>query len=104
MVEASRTTDTQRVLIKRVATRCSELIVHDIINGRGGSHDPENHCVPVLEILLDEEIRGISYVVMPALSSVTWSAQNTVGEVVDFTSQVLLVSHEYRRETLAISL
>ncbi len=58
--------------------------------------DASNHCVPVLEVIRDDERQEISYLVMPALRALGPMSFKTVNDVLEFTSQVLLVGFDVR--------
>ncbi|KAI0088664.1 hypothetical protein BDY19DRAFT_1057302 [Irpex rosettiformis] len=100
-VDATRKSDGQRVCIKRVGTFSIELLLLECLHGGAGKHDPGNHCVPVLDVIRDDERENVSYTVMPALQPVSSATFKTVGDVVDFTSQVLLGLNFLHSRTIA---
>lgn len=53
--------------------------------------DPKNHCVPVLDVFEDNENHNVSYIVMPFLRAVDDPPFETVGQVIDFVTQMVEV-------------
>ena len=60
--------------------------------------DPRNHCVPILDLIQDDEDPTVSYMIMPFLRSFDSPPFDTVADVVDFTDQIL----EVRQSFLAV--
>ncbi|KAI0088685.1 hypothetical protein BDY19DRAFT_1008061 [Irpex rosettiformis] len=100
-VYATRVSDGRPVCIKRVGSLSFELLSLKALHEDTGRFDPENHCIPVIEVFVDDERKEMSYIVMPALDPVSPSRFKRVSEVVEFTSQVLLGLHYMHRKKIA---
>lgn len=55
------------------------------------SSDPRNHCIPILELIQDDEDPSLSYMVMPFLRLMDDPPFDSVGDIVEFTNQILEV-------------
>jgi hypothetical protein len=53
--------------------------------------DPRNHCVPVLDLIQDDEDSDVSYMIMPLLRPMDDPPFEFVEEMVDYTDQILEV-------------
>lgn len=91
---ATRVSDNRHVCIKCVGTLSWELLLLNVLHEGAGQFDASNHCVPVLEAIRDDERQEISYLVMPALRALGPMSFRTVNDVLEFTSQVLLVGFD----------
>lgn len=92
LVDARRIADGKMVYIKRVQTDDGESSIASYLSGDPFQvEDPRNHSVPVLDYFKDDVEPSISYMVMPFLSSMNEPEFETVGEIVDFCSQMLEV-------------
>ena len=98
-IDATRVRDGLPVCIKRVAKFGFSHRLTSLLHERMNKFDLGNHCVPILDELQDplNDDRGpirspVTYVVMPVLRPVTPAIFKTIGDVVEFTSQLLLVS------------
>lgn len=98
-IDATRIRDGLPVCIKRVAKLGFSHRLTGILHEGANKFDPGNHCVPILDELQDplNDDRGpigslVTYLVMPVLLPVIPATFNTIGDVVEFTSQLLLVS------------
>lgn len=101
VVNAIRASDMRRVCIKRVTE--FELKLHTLLHEDTGKADPANHCVSILELISDNDEEGLLYLVMPALSRLDFSSFIHVRDVVEFTTQVLLVGNDNQKQTHAIN-
>ena len=54
--------------------------------------DPRNHCVPILDVIVDTEDPALSFIVMPFLRHVDDPPFDTVGSVLECMEQLLEVS------------
>ncbi len=90
-VYATRVADNLPVCIKRVGTLSEEIRFLRAFQGGYGKLDPANHCVPLLECFTDGKSGNMAYMVMPALHPVNSETLKTVGDLVEFISQMLLV-------------
>ncbi|KZV96338.1 kinase-like protein, partial [Exidia glandulosa HHB12029] len=91
IMDAVRTVDGLRVVIKRVPIRdgkCHEAEIMNIIHERDVDKDARNHCVPLLD---RRDYTGSTYslLVMPHLLPLDVIPFETVGEITDFVRQVL---------------
>ena len=62
-------------------------------DGSDSLQNPRNHCVPFLDAFRDPVIESIRYIVMPLLRPFDTPAFGAIGEVADFVTQLLEVSH-----------
>ena len=62
--------------------------------------DPANHSVPILDTFEDSVNKSISYLVMPFLRLTDNPRFEVVGEVLDFTDQLLEVRSGYNMTKL----
>jgi hypothetical protein len=53
--------------------------------------DPRNHCVPILDLIQDDEDPNVSYMVMPHLRPMENPPFESVEEVIDYADQILEV-------------
>jgi hypothetical protein len=53
--------------------------------------DPTNHCIPIIEVLTVPDVDDRIILVMPLLRSYDNPAFQTMGEAVDFFTQILEV-------------
>ena len=92
VIDARRVSDGKLVCIKRIRTESREGEIAALFSTEDMRRDPRNHCIPVLEILQDDEFPEISYLVMPFCRSMDNPPFNLVDDVLDFADQVLEVS------------
>ena len=90
-MDAVRTSDNTLVYIKHVPTDSDELKIALLLSATAVRDDPHNHCVPVLDHFEDETDRSMTFMVMPFLLSIDAPPFETVGQVVDFVTQMLEV-------------
>lgn len=95
VIDATRISDGRLVYIKAVLTNSEELRILRMLSQQDIKDDPRNHCVPLLDVLLDDEDPGVSYIVMPFLRLVDNPPFETIGDAVDFVGQILEVSGFY---------
>jgi hypothetical protein len=88
LVDATRISDGKLVYIKEVETGDMESRIAVMLSALD---DTTNHSVPILDTFVDNADESISYVVMPFLRLSDNPPFETVGEVVDFTDQILEV-------------
>lgn len=91
LVDATRMSDNKLVYIKRVTTGDKESSIACMLSSESLRNDSRNHSVPILDVFVDDEDPGLSYLVMPFLRYFNSPEFQTVGEVVDFVGQVLEV-------------
>ena len=94
MIDATRLSDGMIVALKRINTDvhpCEREIAQFFSSG-DIAHDPRNHCIPILEVLEPPDDSEIIILVMPLLRPFYEPPFYTVGEVVDFLTQIFEVS------------
>lgn len=78
-------------MIKRVRKGTTETSIAQFLSSEILRSDPDNHCVPILDIFCDESDPAIEYLVMPILKIFNSPPFYAVSEVVDFIKQTLEV-------------
>lgn len=63
----------------------------ELFSSNGRQEDPRNHCVPLLETLVDDCDEEHCFIVMPLLRSFGSPDFESVDEVIDFVHQALEV-------------
>lgn len=98
LMDATRVADGALVMLKRVAHSIhpDEVELTQFFSTEPVASDPRNHCVRLHEVLSVPGDEDISIMVLPFLSPFTHPPFRTVGEVVDFVSQILEVSSFHR--------
>ena len=91
MIDAIRTSDGQRVVLKRVERDTNEIRLAQLLQVEGCSEDPDNHCVPILEYFDDIEDQHLGFLVMPLLRCFDEPPFAYINEVLDFVYQTLTV-------------
>jgi hypothetical protein len=89
LVDATRIADGKLVYIKQIATGDEESRLMLMLNSH---EDPANHTVTILDTFVDTADETISYLVMPFLRLFDDPPFESIGEILDFTDQVLEVS------------
>jgi len=87
LIDATRIADGKLVYIKRVKTGGNEYNISKLLSEERHKH-AANHCVPILEILLDDEDATISYLVMPFLRLTDTPPFERVDDIVDLADQL----------------
>ena len=90
-MDATRISDGKLVLLKQVKSSSQELVIASLLSSEESRKDPRNHCVPILDIIVDTEDPSISYMVMPFLRHVDDPPFDTVGSVLECMEQLLEV-------------
>lgn len=91
MVDATRIVDEQLIYIKCVPSEGEELRIMNFFSEGNMRRRQRNHCVPLLDSFSDPDDPKIAYIVMPFLRPVDNPPFATVGDILDFTGQVLEV-------------
>ncbi|KAI0629617.1 kinase-like domain-containing protein [Trametes polyzona] len=86
LIDARRIRDNKLVAIKKIRKDSQES---NIAIRLASIKDPQNHCVPICEILPDPYQPGMSLLVMPYLRSCDDPEFVTVGDIVEFINQTL---------------
>ncbi|KAL6306741.1 hypothetical protein BKA93DRAFT_772601 [Sparassis latifolia] len=89
LIDATRICDGAPVYIKRVKTGDNESQIATMFSAPRLRTDPNNHCVPILEVFQDADDKTISYMVMPCLRFIDRPPFERVIDVVDFVDQLL---------------
>ena len=82
------------ICIKRLGKKTNELEIGRYLvpdSSSESSQDPNNHCVPILDAFKDPVHCDVSYIVMPLLRPFDDPEFGTIGEVIDFVTQLLEV-------------
>ncbi len=89
-MDAKRRSDNTLVAIKSVSKDTEELRITQFLSSL---RDPQNHCVPILEIVPDPFDSQRALLVMPYLRQCNNPEFYLVGEVIDFMQQTLEVRY-----------
>lgn len=89
VMDARRQLDNMAVAIKSVEKGCDEICIAQFL---ATLHDPQNHCIPVIDVLPDPFDAHLCLFVMPFLRPFDDPDFCTAGEVIDFVDQTLEVS------------
>lgn len=92
LIDATRMTDGRLVYIKRVRNNDPEYRIARWLSSGTNSADPRNHCVPLLDYIVDDDDTSLAYIVMPFLRPVNQPPFERVADIVDFVTQLLEVS------------
>ncbi|PSR73557.1 hypothetical protein PHLCEN_2v10476 [Hermanssonia centrifuga] len=99
LIDATRISDGQLVYMKRVRSGDAESTIARMLSSGRLSEDPRNHCVPILDYILDKDDPSIAYMVMPYLRLTDSPPFETVNDIIDFGSQIfegLVFIHEHQ--------
>ena len=89
-MDARRISDDKLVLIKQVVTGCQEEKIACFLSSPEMLQDPRNHCVPILDVVEDED-PTYSFMVMPFLRYVDDPPFERVQDVVQFCDEIFEV-------------
>ena len=92
IIDARRANDNLLVCIKRVSTKTHEVETAMLFSQPALRSDPRNHCIPILDVIPDEQDEYIAYLVMPFYRMMDDPPFELVDDVLDFADQVLEVS------------
>lgn len=92
LMDATRISDGKLVLLKRVKTSSPEIDIASFLSSKELRNDPRNHCVPVLDVIVDKD-PSLSYIVMPFLRYIDDPDFDTVGSILECADQFLEVEH-----------
>ena len=76
-----------------------ELDIHQYFSTEPIASHPQNHCVPVFDVLDVPDEPGTNIIVMPMLRASNDPPWDTVGELMAFIIQVAEVRDEYPPQT-----
>ena len=91
-MDATRISDGKLVSLKRVKSSSQEIVIASLLSSEELRSDPRNHCVPILDAIVDTEDPALSFIVMPFLRHVDDPPLDTVGSVLECMEQLLEVS------------
>ncbi|EKM49870.1 uncharacterized protein PHACADRAFT_154503 [Phanerochaete carnosa HHB-10118-sp] len=89
LIDAERIEDGKLVYIKAVSTGNDEIKIATMLSSPPLNSDIRNHCVPILDIIEDDNDPDVSLIVMPFLRLMDDPPFDTVDDVVDFVDQML---------------
>ena len=92
VLDARRLADGKLVLLKRVASSSPEIRIATYLSSEELRRDPRNHCVPILDVIVDRQDPSISFLVMPFLRWIDDPEFDTVGSILECIEQLLEVS------------
>jgi hypothetical protein len=90
LLDATRVSDGQHVFLKVIekSVHPYEAEIGQFFSTEPVASDPQNHCVPIYEVLQDPDDEDLLILVMPLLRLYFDPMFDTVGEVVEFLRQV----------------
>ncbi|CCL99642.1 uncharacterized protein FIBRA_01662 [Fibroporia radiculosa] len=90
VLDAIRISDNSVVTLKKISTTVHphEIEIAQYLSSEPLSADPDNHCVPILEVLQDPHEENVAILVMPLLRDCNDPEFHTFGEVVAFFHQL----------------
>ncbi|KAH9921526.1 kinase-like domain-containing protein [Epithele typhae] len=89
LMDARRISDRALVIFKKVKTESEEVKLATYLSSEPLRQDPNNHCVPILDVIVDEEDPAVSFLVMPYLRHINDPLFDTVGSILDCIGQLL---------------
>jgi hypothetical protein len=89
VIDAKRLSDGVLVMLKRVEKGTKEIEIGEFLSSEPVRSDPQNHCVPYLDVLSDHPEPEKAFIVMPLLRKYDSPEFHNVQEVLDFVNQVL---------------
>ena len=102
-MDATRISDKAAVILKKIEKTDHEFEVEIslYLSSESLRQDPQNHCVPVFDVLDVPDEPGTNIIVMPMLRASNDPPWDTVGELMAFIIQVAEVRDEYPPQTLS---
>lgn len=91
LVDATDKSSGRMVYIKELAADSEEHRIAQILRQEEWTSDPQNHCVPVLNIFKDPQDQELVYLVMPFLRPMCDPSFHQVKEIMEFADQILEV-------------
>ncbi|KAG8956902.1 hypothetical protein FRC03_010723 [Tulasnella sp. 419] len=89
LLDAERISDGKTVILKYVSVESPEIRIGRYLSDRDLRSLPQNHSIPLLDVLYDPADLGHAILVFPLLRPITFPEFATVGECVDFMNQAL---------------
>lgn len=90
-MDATRISDDRLVFIKQIATDSDEARIARMLSSEELQGYVDNHCVPILDFLPDNEDPSISYLIMPFLRRVDSPPFQLVNDIIEVVDQLLRV-------------
>ncbi|KAG8947766.1 hypothetical protein FRC00_008940, partial [Tulasnella sp. 408] len=98
-MDAQRLSDGKTVCLKHTNKDSPEVEIGQYLSSEELRHDPRNHCLPILEVLRNEDDPEHVILVMPWLRRIDSPQPASVRECVDFVQQTLeglIFMHEHK--------
>ncbi len=94
-MDATRAQDGKPVMLKCLMTKraVTELEIGFFFSDPKRKDDPQNHCVPILDVLHSPFDKKAPIIVMPRLYPCHYPGFDSVGEAIDFFRQTFEVVH-----------
>lgn len=92
IMDAIRSLDSLMVAMKHIKTSSSEVEVGTLFSNDEHESNPSNHCIRILEVLSVPETADKVLLVMPWLREVDSPSFRTIGEILQFTKEMIVVS------------
>ncbi|KAI0723542.1 kinase-like domain-containing protein [Earliella scabrosa] len=89
VMDARRLSDGKQVAIKKLSSDSNELRIGAYMSSEGLRQDTRNHCVPILDVLVDPNDPTMTFIVMPLLRYIDDPDFDTVGSILDCVEQLL---------------
>ena len=93
VLDGRRLSDDRLVLFKKVRTGSEEVRIATRFSSDEARCDVRNHCVPILDVIVDREDPTISFLVMPFLRYIDDPEFDTVEGILECIGQLLEVGH-----------
>ncbi|KAJ7782419.1 kinase-like domain-containing protein [Mycena maculata] len=103
VMDATRTSDGAFVLMKRINKMVHpfEVDIATWLSAEPQRSDPENHCVPIYEVLQMPDDPNVQIIVMPLLTEYDKPHFDTIGEAVSFFRQTFEGVRYLHRQNIA---
>lgn len=90
-MDAQRLSDGKTVYLKHTSKDSPEIEIGQLFSSEKLRHDPRNHCLPVLDVLKNDDDPEHVILVIPWLRRIDSPEPASVRECVDFIQQTLEV-------------
>ena len=91
-MDARRLSDGKQVAIKKLSSDSNELRIAAYMSSEELRQDTRNHCVPILDVLVDQNDPTMTFIVMPLLRYIDDPDFDTVGSILDCVEELLEVN------------
>ncbi|KAL5536309.1 hypothetical protein ACEPAF_130 [Sanghuangporus sanghuang] len=89
LIDATRISDGRKVIIKAVRRGSTETSIGTFLSSPDLAKDPRNHCIPILDVIREESVPNLEFLVMPLLRPFNKPPFFRVDEMLDFMKQTL---------------